>query len=125
MRKPAAKLELAGAFKKNPARARRDVAAVGKIGRWPRAASTDPAIVWGEICRSAPPGLLKAADSLAVELAVRLIVQMRADAEGLTAAKATAIANLLDRLGLTPRARTQIDAPAAPPKESVYAEFRR
>lgn len=92
------------------------------IGPW-REGPTEPAKVWTELVRAAPPGVLTRADRHALELATRMIVTMRTT--GTTAALAAQLANVLGRLGLTPTARRTLSAPPEPPDvpDPRYAEF--
>jgi hypothetical protein len=122
-RKPTATLAATGAFVAHPSRVRADTdEPSGAIGSWAMG-PTEPAAVWDELVGIAPAGVLRSADRLALELAVRLVVQMRTDSGSLTAAGVTALVNVLGKLGLTPAGRVALSVPVAEPVPNPFAKY--
>jgi hypothetical protein len=111
-RKSARALELSGSFRKNPQRKRVDTKSDGAIPAY-RRGPVDVGSIYNEICRSAPPNLLRRADAHAVELLSIALSEARKHPEDLTAGQISAITSLLHKLGCTPSGRQNIDAPIA------------
>ena len=116
-RLPTDRLELTGAFAKNPQR--RAVRAgeprpTVPLGDPPRQLDRAQSAVWRELAGLAP--WLTAADRIALELTARLLVTLRAN-DGLPAPHHAQLVALLTRLGLTPADRSKINAPQ--PEEEV------
>ena len=76
-RKPSKVLELSGAFRKNPQRARpNEPVGEGPLGPPPDRLSDAEKAAWDEIARRAPRGVLTGSDRFVVELAARLKVYL-------------------------------------------------
>jgi hypothetical protein len=120
-RKSAKLLTIGGAYEANPKRSRRDIEAKGDIGRWAAAPRTDPAAVWAELVAQAPPGLLTSADRAAMEVAVRLVVELRTDPNKFSAARGSLLISLLGKLGCLPAARVSM---ALPPPKHPGSDFQ-
>jgi len=116
-------LELVGTFDKDPA-ARRGEFKLDPIGPY-RTTSIIPAEVWQEVIAMAPPGVLTVADAGAVELVVRMLIDLRT-AKRPTPALCTALSTVLYRLGMTPVGRAALNPPEIPkpdPEATPYAQF--
>lgn len=107
-RKSATLHSLSGAYAHDPKRRRKDVEATGKPGRWQNW-PTDPATVWSDLVKHCPAGA--AADRPALEYAVHLICEMRADPAGFSASKGTILVGLLAKLGCLPASRLAMAVP--------------
>ena len=84
------------------------------LGDPPRQLDRDQRATWRELARLAP--WLVAADRIALEIAARLLVHLRANG-GLPAPQLGQLVNLLVRLGFTPADRSRINAPQ--PEEEI------
>jgi hypothetical protein len=116
--KPARTLELIGAFKRNPQRARTDVKGKAGIGPY-RPGASDPASVYSELVAVAPPDALTNADAPALRILAEQLALCNGDARGVSAAKLTAIMTLLNRFGFTPHGRAQLSMPVATPDDET------
>jgi hypothetical protein len=65
--------------------------------------------IWAELLEAAPAHVLKQADRFLLELTVRLLAQIRADAE-VSAGIATQLRQCLAEMGLSPSARSRLSA---------------
>ena len=115
-RKPTSILELNGAFKINPNRARpnepRDVRALGDApGRLP--ANVVP--FWHELTAMVIGGVLTFRDRWAVELAARLMEKAVRETpepeEKITSSELSTLRSLLAALGMTPADRSKLSVP--------------
>ncbi len=85
----------------------REPEAAGPLGD-PPAGWTPAAIeLWHEVVACAPDGVLTKSDRHLVEIAVRLLAQIRSDAE-VRAATVTQFRCCLGEMGMTPSARTRL-----------------
>ena len=108
-RKPAAVLELVGAFAKNPSRRRATEPRSHKpLGASPGALGGEAASCWRELAEAAPTGVLLASDRFVVEIASRLMARMRES--GLKSSETSSLLSILRLLGMTPVDRTRIIA---------------
>jgi hypothetical protein len=123
-RKSAKLLAIAGAFAKNPKRARKDVEAAGAIGPWVER-STDPAAIWAELVAECPAGILTAADRKGMEYAVRLMVDLRSDSAAFSASKGSLLVSILAKLGCFPASRLQMSMPDSKEKDDPGEKFFR
>lgn len=122
-RKPTAILEMNGAFRKNPARAR-SRASVPKVQNEigdPPECFTLPGMerhlsVWHEIVAQVPERVLTFSDRIIVEMAVRALYKVRTGTA--KAEDKTMLKSCLVELGMTPVARERINVP----KEKNNAE---
>jgi hypothetical protein len=147
-RKPTAALALAGAFKKNPNRARPDEPKDARaLGDPPGRLPVEVVAYWDEIVAMVPAGVLTYWDRWAVELAARLmekatretspavLLELVREAEldvdeaknlvkqnGITAAELSTLRSLLASLGMTPADRTKLSVPTEKPK-NAFADF--
>lgn len=106
-RTPTNVLDARGAFKKNPNRRREDPDVDAEIGEPPAFFDEAHACVWQELVAAAPNGVLKGSDRVALEMACRLTVAMRTNAEfpisGMLRLEA-----LLGKFGMTPADRSKV-----------------
>jgi phage terminase small subunit len=121
-RKPTELLELAGAFRKDPQRAR----PVGPksqrpLGAPPKYFSDGETECWSEIIESAAAGVLTSADRFTVELLARLLARFRAD--WLTGAEMSQMTWCCSHLGMTPADRSKVMGTEAEKEESPFDEF--
>ena len=73
--------------------------------------------IWVEIIEAAPPGVLRMADAILVELACRLLAQARHGGD-YRAGTAAQIRACFAELGMTPAARARLAAPSLPTQNS-------
>lgn len=113
-------LDARGAFKKNPGRARSNEPEVKS------ALPADPPLFltstekdcWREVIRIAPAGVLTGADVVSVELAARLIAEMRTSFSDMPAARLVRLDSMLQKLGLSPSGRASLTVDK--PKENDF-----
>lgn len=119
-------LQLRGAFKKNPDRAKeRENEPVVKnaISKTPpRHLSESEKKVWRELVKSCPAGVATTADSQTMELAVVLMNEFRTDRSDFNAAKISALKNLLGLFGMNPSDRTKLSV-EQPKKENEFDDI--
>jgi hypothetical protein len=105
-------LVASGAFSQNPSRAEGrgdDMLPTGELRACPTAFTDSQKQCWAELVAMMPPGVLKNADNFAVEnLAVLQAMTRDGSATMSTYAQVTA---LLDRFGLNPKARPNVQIP--------------
>src|SRR3712207_4778151 len=77
------------------------------LGPVPRELGDLERVAWGDIVQCALPGVLTPSDRLVVELAARLLADMRGSPE-IKPAVAARLAACLGRLGMTPADRTRV-----------------
>lgn len=91
----------------------------------PKELSKEEQLVWKEIVKRAAPGVLKGGDEFVVELAVRLIFEMREKRHSFN--KASQLTSTLAHLGMTPAGRSMVKDPnyssdkPKPPKSGFAA----
>ncbi|MDR7070523.1 hypothetical protein J2X02_003388 [Pseudoxanthomonas japonensis] len=78
-------------------------------------------VCWGEIERIAPPGVLRHADRLVVEMTAVLLANFRALGPMLSDAKFRRLEALLGQLGLTPATRSKVTAFKEPLQGNRFA----
>ncbi|MES9885461.1 MAG: hypothetical protein ABW140_01520 [Candidatus Sedimenticola sp. 6PFRAG1] len=101
-------LELRGSFDKNPQRKRlKEPKPKGKLGTPPRHFDKEQKAAWRELVKIMPDGVAFDSDRWAVEVTVRLMVELR-NAGSVSAAKISRLETLLARLGLTPADRSKV-----------------
>jgi hypothetical protein len=118
-RTPSNVLQARDAFRKNPTRAREDVAGVGEIGPPPAFLSPTEQEIWNEIAQAAPTGVLTATDRISLEVISRLTAAMRETGETHHAAE---LRKWLGQYGFTASARAKISS-APVKKVSHFDEF--
>lgn len=115
-------LELRGAFKAHPNRARpgepKPMGAIGAFKQGPTALSE----IWDEIARQTAPGVLTASDRLALEWVCRLMAEIRLKPNEVSVGKIATLSSLLSKFGFTPADRTRISVPDAD-KIDEWADF--
>lgn len=122
-RKPTNVLELTGAFKKHPERARKDAEAVGDLTAPPAHINGAVLHAWNEIAKYAPRDVLTDSDRLSIELAANLLAQFRDDPIEFTAAKLVRLEALLGKFGMTPADRSKVGGKKEAPKGNPFAEL--
>ncbi len=110
-RKSVAELALSGALQNRPKRYQnrfeQEPTASRPLGRPPAHYAAAHKAVWAEIVRYAPEGMLTRHDRLAVEIAVSLVLKVRAGHA--KTADVTALTALLAKLGMTPADRKRMN----------------
>jgi phage terminase small subunit len=112
-RKPLAHHVASGAIAKNPGRFvdRTDPPEPkAPIKRAPKHLDEAQQKVWKELVSQAPDGLLGTCDAVLLEIAVRLTVKMRTGQMEKTS-EFISLANVLNKLGLTPSGRANFNGP--------------
>ena len=119
-------IALSGAAKAKPGRyaSRTNPAQLPSIGYAPRYLTKEQRLIWRQLVRLAPSGLLTIADTFAVEVAVRLLHRSRTPYI-MKASDVAVLTSLLGKLGLTPADRARLDIPAPQPtaEENGFDEF--
>jgi hypothetical protein len=116
-RTPTNILEMRGAFKKDPQRARDDEPeAAGAVGDPPERFNDGQRAAWNDIVKTCHKGVLCAADGLAVEIAAILLDQFRTNPIDIPAARIARLDSLLARFGMTPSDRSKVTVPKDGPK---------
>ena len=100
-------LDLKGAHKKNPQRARPNEPVVGvPFPKSPRLELSDEQkIAWHEVVTMCPAGVLTGADIMAVEIVACLYEEFKSDYSGMSAASLGRLCQEMGKLGLTPSGR--------------------
>jgi hypothetical protein len=105
-----------GAFRKNPQRMKareNEPTGLPELPAAPESFTADQKKAWTDIVDNCPAGVLKASDTIAVEIAARLLAQLRA---GTLDAKLYGQLNgLLSKFGMNPADRSKV---AVPPRAS-------
>jgi len=122
-RKPTNVLELTGAFKKNPDRAREDAQTVGALSAPPTHLNGGALHAWNEIAGCAPLDVLTDSDRLALEIAAQLLFQFRTDPVEFPATKLVRLEALLGKFGMTPADRAKVAGGSKKPKGNEFEEF--
>lgn len=110
---------MSGAFTKNPGRAIGrgiDLSPTGTLRDVPDFLTDIQQTCWREIVADMPEGALKNADNFAVEALARLMAKVRTNND--TAAVYAQLGQYLDRFGMNPKARPNVQLPTAPVKNS-------
>jgi hypothetical protein len=110
-RTPTKILELRGAFKAHPNRARpNEPTPMGPIGTFIQG-PTDIGLIWNEIVSHTAPGVLTVSDRLALELVCRLMAEIRLKPDEIAVGKVVALSNLLGKFGMIPADRAKLLVP--------------
>ena len=129
-RKSLAELSLSGALQNRPQRYQnrfqQHIAPSRPIGRPPAHYAAEQKAVWAELIRFAPDGVLTRHDRLAIEVAVSLLMKIRAGQA--KTADISALTVLLAKIGMTPadRQRMNLEVPSAPEltsEDDPWADF--
>lgn len=119
-RTPTAKLEVAGAFKRNPQRKRAGEPVVTTpIGEPPKM-NPGALAAWHEIVAGAPEGVLTSADRISVEVAAHLLAEFRASPVEIPATKLVRLESLLGKFGMTPSDRSKLNIAKADDEENPF-----
>lgn len=111
-RTPTNILELKGAFKKNPQRARKaEPVPTGGIGPAPKRMTKRQQEAWDEVVTNCPAGVMGNSDRIALEVVVVRIAAYQDSTELPPVQEATFIFNALGRFGMTPSDRSKIIVP--------------
>jgi len=124
-RKPSNVLELNGAFKKNPDRARErenEPPPVGDIGDPPEHLDEGARACWLELVGLSHEGVLCAADRLFLEYGARVLSQLR-NSEEIDPKLGIRFETVCARLGMTPADRSKVSGRKPNGEEDPYAEF--
>jgi hypothetical protein len=121
--KPIAVLELTGALRKDPQRRRTDPAARGVHSAILRSISRgEQTQVWHELKAVCPPGVLTAADRLAVEIASVLMLRFRKQGVHVRRGDLNQLVSVLSRRGMSPL-RTDYGSASSMQRNSPLARF--
>jgi phage terminase small subunit len=113
-RTPTKVLEARGAFKKDPQRKREGEPVVkNPLGAPPDGLDEMEVAAWHEIARYVPLGVLTEADRFDVEMAARLLVDVRKDFDTFSITSLKHLHMVLGKFGMNPsdRARLNIEKP--------------
>lgn len=112
-RKPSNILELSGAFKHNPNRARpNEPKPEGTLNlRAPVHMTQGMKKCWKEIVKVAPAGVLTSADGPLVEMACALLAEFRSDPMDMPIARMARLHALLRSMGMDPSGRASLVVP--------------
>ena len=117
-RKPDNVLDISGARKRNKKRyANRGAHATDSraIGRAPAHLDANQKAAWRELVNSAAPGVLKKSDRLSIEVAARVLAEIR---NGETqAAKVALLTSILHKCGMTPQGRNHVEVETPKPEK--------
>lgn len=122
-RKPTNVLELTGAFKKNPNRARQDADTVGPLTDAPAHLGGAALHAWNEIAQYAPLDVLTDSDRIALEVAANLLAQFRNDPVEFPSTKLVRLEALLGKFGMTPADRAKVGGKKEAPKGNPFANL--
>lgn len=118
-RKPTNVLELSGAFRKDPSRARVDPVVDEPLGDAPAWLTDDELHVWNEIVKCCPRGVLTGADRIALEEMCKLVHRSRVEGPAMPVGERQLLRTYLGQFGMTPADRAKI----AGPKKREKNEF--
>jgi phage terminase small subunit len=122
-RTPATILQLKGAFKEHPNRAREDAKVNQPIGDPPKSLTPFQLKIWREIVGKIPDEVAGDADEFMLELVVILFSEFREAPTLFTAAKYGILHRLLTDLGMTPQGRAKIGAVAKAPSVNPFNDL--
>lgn len=109
-RLPTATHELKGSFIKNPQRRpKAEPKPTGPLGAPPKELPEGVKTAWLELAKIVPPRVLTNADRWIVEMAARLMADLRSKGD-LSGAKWSRLESCLARLGMTPSDRSKVIA---------------
>lgn len=122
-RTPTKVLEMRGAFKKNPNRAREDAQAAGELTDPPEHVTDSVLQAWREIVQYAPLGVMTDSDRLSIEVAANLLSQFRADPVEMPAAKLARLEAMLGKFGMSPADRAKVGGTSDAPTGNPFADL--
>jgi len=114
-------LELKGAFKHDPMRARVDAATGRPIGPCPVDGPITYEIAWDYLISCSPAGVLDERDRPFLEVAARLFTEMRNNFEGMHPARLGRLEMMLSKLGMTPVDSSRVKADSTQ-KKNTFAD---
>jgi hypothetical protein len=113
-------LETRGAFREHPSRRRGPTPVVEEgLGKPPEGLSAAEREACQEIARGAPEGVLTRADRLSVELAARLLAELRAGSATMQTSRIAQLRFLLSGFGMLPADRANVSVPAKPKRSRL------
>jgi len=122
-KKPTAHLELVGAFKKNPQRARDSEPVCDQLPVIPdKTLTEDGRRAWDFLIETAVPGVLTGMDSAYLTLAANALGRIWAHPES-SISDMKQVGMMLGKLGMTPSDRSNVVVPRK--KESEFAKFKK
>lgn len=125
-RKPSTVLSINGAFKKNPARARKREPDSGKgIGPAPEHLTDAERAVWDEIVGDCAPGVFQSSDRVMLASLCRLESELRADPVGFGGRKWMVWRSLVAACGMSPADRSRISVPDGDGKDKPKTGLAR
>ena len=122
-RKPTNVLELSGAFKQNPQRARKDADTVGPLTSAPAHLNGAVLHAWNELAKYAPVDVLTDSDRISLELAAHLLAQFRENPVEFPGNKLVRLEALLGKFGMTPADRAKVGGKKEAPKGNPFADL--
>ncbi|KMQ75292.1 terminase [Marinobacter subterrani] len=123
-RTPTNVLEMKGAFKKDPQRARQDPEVSGKLKAPPEHLTEVQKAIWKDIVKAAPKGVITESDRFSLEICCILLAQFRLEPLEFPAAKLVRLEALLGKMGMTPADRAKVAGPAQKkPQGNPFAEL--
>lgn len=109
-------LQLRGAFKKDPQRARQDVKTGRDVGAAPSKQQLTFPEAWDYLVRCCPRGVLDERDRVYLEIAASLFVEFRANFADMPAPRLARLEMMLGKLGMTPVDASRVKADTGPAK---------
>lgn len=119
---PTKVLDLSGAFKKHPERARPNEPTVEtKFDKSaPAHLDAHEQRCWDEIVKQIPAGVLSSSDLLSLEVCAKLLAEWREDSRGMATARIARMTNEMGKFGLNPSARASLTVEK--PKTNPYLD---
>lgn len=109
-RKPTARLEVVGAFDKNPQRKRtQEPKPKLGLGLPPKSLNKEERKLWNELIKNAADGVLTVSDRWSAEIMVKLMWEFRSGYENFPVMKMSRLASLLGHFGFTPSERSKVE----------------
>jgi len=123
-RTPTNVLDARGAFDKNPNRRRVDPKSAGRLKPPGKHLDDERRVIWREIVKMVPEGVITQSDRLMLEIAVELTWEFRQSPLDFTAARLTRLEAILGKFGLSPSDRAKVAGPGGRKKaENPFSEF--
>lgn len=114
------KLEQRGAYRRHPERRCGETPVVTEpLGAPPEGLTAAERAAWAEIERGASRGVLTFSDRLSVELAARLLAELRAGSTKMQTSRIAQLRFLLASFGMNPADRANVSAPAKPKRSRL------
>ena len=118
-RTPLEVAKLKGAVKKDPQRYKnKPVKSKYGLGEPPKHMTKEAKLIWHEIAKITPAGVLTASERMLFEIVCDLMAEYRApDSSGFSPAKLTILERMLGKLGMNPIDRQRLGVQPTPPKD--------